>query len=252
MPAARKTLFLKNPHSVEAALTTRPTDVLQVRVNLRTASDPWKRVATRAAQVNVSVTIPESGSSSSRADHAGRQGGAEASVREKEDVSLEQLFAGEKTGCGVWLALDCLQDPHNVGAIFRSAAFFGVRGIVFTRDRSAPISGTVYDTAAGGLEAVPFAVVANLAQALTAAKDAGVWVLGTSEHASQDLTAIPRDRDWLIVVGNEETGLRRLTIERCDELCRIAPGTGATAGLVTSLNVATATAIVIAALTGPA
>jgi 23S rRNA (guanosine2251-2'-O)-methyltransferase len=147
----------------------------------------------------------------------------------------------------LFLALDCLHDPHNVGAIFRTAAFFGAAGIVVTRDRSAPLNATVYDVASGGMEVVPFSVQTNLRRALDAAKECGVWVLGTSEHAETDFTAIPLDRPWLLVVGNEETGLRRLTAEHCDMTCRIAARS-----TVTSLNVSVATGILIARFAGAA
>jgi 23S rRNA (guanosine2251-2'-O)-methyltransferase len=145
----------------------------------------------------------------------------------------------------LWLALDQLQDPHNVGAVFRTAAFFGVRGIVVTRDRSAPLSAAVYDVGSGGLEYVPFSVQTNLARAIEAAKQSGVWVLGTSERAGKDVSQIDRDRRWLLVVGNEERGLRRLTLDHCDEVCRLTPR-----GPIGSLNVSVATGVLVAALTG--
>ena len=125
---------------------------------------------------------------------------------------------------GVWLALDSIQDPRNVGAIFRSAAFFGVRGVVMGEDRSASLTSVTYDTASGGLETVPFALETNLRRTLEVAKDVGLWVLGTADGAADSIADVPRDRDWLVVVGNEERGLRRLTLEACDAICAIGPG----------------------------
>jgi 23S rRNA (guanosine2251-2'-O)-methyltransferase len=147
----------------------------------------------------------------------------------------------------LWLALDQIQDPHNVGAIFRTAAFFGVAGILITRDRSAPLNGTVYDVASGGVEIVPFSNPPNLSRALEVAKKAGLWVLGASEHADRDISQVDRSRSWVLVLGNEEKGLRRLTIENCDELCRIT-----SRSTIGSLNVSVAAGILIAALTQPA
>jgi 23S rRNA (guanosine2251-2'-O)-methyltransferase len=175
-------------------------------------------------------------------------GVAEAEVRERRPVALEELFQGVRAGAsegseapGLWLALDCLQDPQNVGAIFRSAAFFGVRGILLTQERSVGLTSTVYDIASGGVEAVPFSVQVNLRQAFETAKAQGLWILGTSEHGRQDLFAVERDRPWLVVLGNEERGMRRLTEDRCDVICAIRPR----GGLVTSLNVSVAAGIVI-------
>lgn len=193
-----------------------------------------------------------------------RVGVASGLVREHPGVSLGELFAAENQASGpdteasvtreatatrpvspgLWLALDTLQDPQNVGAIFRTAGFFGIRGIVLSRDRSAPLNGTVYDVSAGGVEAVPFCVVPNLSRALDQARKHGLWRLGTSERAKEPLESILPDRPWLVVLGNEEKGLRRLTLDNCDVVCGI-PSRGA----VTSLNVSVAAAVVISHLT---
>jgi 23S rRNA (guanosine2251-2'-O)-methyltransferase len=240
-------LVLKNPHSVLAALETRPADVFEVRVERSGAGDTWRRVAdaARAAGVTVREALPPGDRPRRRADKDRRGGGAEALVKERQGIDLEPLFRSGPQESGLWLALDQLQDPHNVGAVFRTAAFFGVRGIVVTRDRSAPLSAAVYDVGSGGLEYVPFSVQTNLARAIEAAKQSGVWVLGTSERAGKDVSQIDRDRRWLLVVGNEERGLRRLTLDHCDEVCRLTPR-----GPIGSLNVSVATGVLVAALTG--
>lgn len=242
------TLSLHNPHSVLAALEVRPHDVLEVRVPPGKPSPAWAEVvaAARARQIPVRTELAEPPKPRSRDDKSARLSAASANVIERKETSLDVLFkaAGDGTP-GVWLALDCLQDPHNVGAIFRTAAFFGIRGILVTKDRSAPLSGTVYDVASGGMEHVPFAQPSNLGQAIKLAKDAGLWVLGSSEHAERPVSVVDRGRPWLLVVGNEEQGLRRLTLDLCDEVCTI-PGRGS----VGSLNVSVATGILVASLTG--
>jgi 23S rRNA (guanosine2251-2'-O)-methyltransferase len=177
----------------------------------------------------------------------GRLSSGEARVRESEGISLEALFSGARDraeGKGLWLALDSLQDPQNLGALFRAAAFFGVEGILLTQERSAPLTATVYDIACGGLESVPFTLQVNLQRAFEKAKAEGLWILGTSEHAKESLFKVQRDRPWLLVVGNEEKGMRRLTEESCDMLCSIP----AQSNIVTSLNVSVAAGIAIAHL----
>ena len=167
-----------------------------------------------------------------------------AVVKEKPSTTLEHLFADiSETDHGIWLALDCLQDPHNVGAILRSASFFGVRGVLVTRDRSCPLNSTVYDIATGGVEYLPYCLVGNLSQSLTAAREAGLWMLGATEHAEVPVQQIDRDRPWLLIVGNEEKGLRRLTLSKCDQTCAI-PAVGG----VTSLNASVATGCLLAIL----
>lgn len=179
---------------------------------------------------------------------AGRTGSAEAIVKERQGIPVEELFRGAKDraqGKGLWLALDCLTDPHNVGAIFRTASFFGVQGILLTQERSAPLTSTVYDVATGGIEYMPFTIQPNLQRAFEVAKEAGLWTLGASEHAKQSFREIERDRPWLLVLGNEEKGMRRLTEEACDVVCQVPPQGG-----VTSLNVSVAAGVLIASLSG--
>ncbi len=245
-------LELKNPHSVLAALEMRAADVIEVRFGDRSPHGAWQEVADLARSLGVPVRTGRMGQAAGgrrRRDKKGdndRSGGrtaaAMASVRERSDVGLEQLLStAGGDGHGIWLALDRLQDPHNIGAIFRTAAFFGVRGVLLTTDQSAPISSSAYDVASGGLEHVPFTRASNLARALRQARDAGLWVMGTSERGEQELSEA--DRDWLVVIGSEERGLRRLTLEHCDVVCRLSPR-----GQIASLNASVAAAVVLAVL----
>lgn len=242
-------LILRNPHSVEAALRTRPNDVLEVRLAPGAPSPRWAVVAELAHQhqipVRTSLAAPERrGPKQGKSE---RVGAASATVHERSDLLVDELFTPEMTEApGLWLALEHLQDPHNVGAVFRTAAFFGVKGIVLTRDRSAPLSATVYDVASGGLEYVPFAVVPSLSRAITLAKEAAVTILGTSEHAERNVDDEPRDRSHLLILGNEEHGLRRVTLDNCDELCRLVPH-----GPIQSLNVSVAAGVLMSKLTIP-
>ena len=236
------TLALRNPHAVLAAFESRPADVFSVRLPGGRAPGGWERVAAQAKQFDTPI-VEDERADPRRREREGGRAGPEASVKERAPIGLDALYGGDHAS-GLWLALDSIQDPHNVGSIFRSAAFFGVRGIVMTSDRAAPLSAVVYDVASGGVEAVPFAIETNLRRALEAAKAAGLWILGSSEHAERSVRDIPRDRPWLLVLGNEEDGLRRLTLETCDEVCQVAPLGDA----VTSLNVSVAAGIMIATL----
>ncbi|MEO5971063.1 MAG: 23S rRNA (guanosine(2251)-2'-O)-methyltransferase RlmB [Bdellovibrionia bacterium] len=256
-------LVLKNPHSVLAVLETRPQDVLQVTVPPKASNEFWEKVARQAKDLRIPVVssgqkgAPQKGGPQkgprpvvrgAPQEESTRMGSAEASVRERSPLSSEEIFKGARDragGTGLWLALDCLQDPHNVGAVFRAAAFFGVQGIIMTQERSAPLTSTVYDVASGGVEYIPFAAQTNLQQGFEIAKEAGLWILGTSEHAHDDIKTVSRDRPWLLVLGNEEKGMRRLTEETCDVLCKVSG-----VGKVTSLNVSVAAGILISRLTG--
>jgi 23S rRNA (guanosine2251-2'-O)-methyltransferase len=239
-------LILKNPHSVLAALETRPHDVVDVRVPAGKPSNVWADVVALATQhqIPIRTNLAEEPRRPTSDQKFERTGSAQATVRERPGLLIEELFANAELNPGLWLALDCLQDPHNVGAIFRTASFFGIKGIVMTRDRSAPLTATVYDVAAGGLEYVPFGEPTNMARAMNIAKESGIWLLGSSEHAEQDVQQIPRDRSWLLILGNEELGLRRLTLDKCDQICKLTAR-----GTVPSLNVSVAAGVLMAELT---
>lgn len=265
-------LELRNPHSVIAALRARPGDVARLELPAtrrgsasaesgrgsasaesgHVGGPAWQQARELAEQLAIPIGTLEDRGRSGPGDpnrEPGRARGPIARVKERAPVSLDQLLArADGEPAGLWLALDSLQDPQNVGAIFRIAAFFGVRGILMPRDRSASITGTVYDVASGGVETVPFAVETNLHRALGHARDAGVWLLGSSEHADRDVYALPHDRPWMLIVGNEERGLRPRTLEACDDIVRVGPADEAG---VTSLNVASATAVLVSALSRP-
>lgn len=239
-----------------AALKHRPDDVREIRVPAGKPYGVWSDIADIARGQRISVVAQQVDANARRGKKthgkSERVGIATAMVSDHPGIlKPEKLFAAadesDPNATGLWLALDCLQDPHNVGAIFRTAAFFGVKGILLTKDRSAPMTGTVYDVAAGGVESVPFCLVPNLAKSLDTAKKSGLWLLGTSEHESTSYADILPDRQWLLVIGNEEKGLRRLTLDNCDVVCGIPPQ-----GDVTSLNASVAAAIMIARLSPPA
>ncbi|WP_397568742.1 23S rRNA (guanosine(2251)-2'-O)-methyltransferase RlmB [Schlesneria sp. T3-172] len=238
-------LVLKNPHSVLAALKCRPHDVVDIRLPAGKPSPAWNEVIelARQHQIPIRTNLAEEPRRNAKEGKFERTGAAQATVRERNGLLVEELFAEASASPGLWLALDCLQDPHNVGALFRTASFYGIKGIILTRDRSAPLTSTVYDVAAGGLEYVPFGEPTNMARAMNIAKAAGVWLLGASEHAEQDVSQIPRDRSWMLILGNEELGLRRLTLEKCDQVCKLTAR-----GDVPSLNVSVAGGILMAEL----
>lgn len=240
-------LELRNPHSIKAALEVRPKAVKLVHVHSENPGDAWDAVLDLANQNKIPVRV---GAPDPRGQKGGRDtertGAGSATVEPPSPLPLEILWNADGPSPGLWLALDQVQDPQNLGALFRLAGFFGVRGIIMTKDRSASVNATVCDVSAGGAEHVPFSIVANLAQAMEKAQENQIWVLGTCERADSSIYTVQRDRNWMLVLGNEGTGLRRLTRERCDQLVSLPP-----LGPVPSLNVATAAAACLAVMTAP-
>lgn len=234
-------LELRNPHAVLAALHARPHDVLDIQISSTKLSSAWQRVTEEADKLGrpIKSSNPEENSGGSRPVSDRRNTLAFARVRPKAEVTLKDMLA-DTANPGVWLAVEHVQDPHNLGAIARTAAFFGVRGLILTKDQSAALTAVAYDIAAGGVESLSHTTITNMSRTIDSAKDAELWVLGTSEHAETSVSEISLDRRWLVIVGNEESGLRRLTKEKCDMLVGVP-----CAGTVTSLNVSVATGVVL-------
>jgi 23S rRNA (guanosine2251-2'-O)-methyltransferase len=138
------------------------------------------------------------------------------------------------------LVLDGVQDPHNLGACLRSAEAAGVTAVVLPRDRAVGITPTVRTASAGAADRVPVVRVANLARALQALKDAGVWITGLAGEGTTRLYAVDLKGPVALAVGGESDGLRRLTRDLCDHLARIPMR-----GEVESLNVSVATGIAL-------
>ncbi len=154
-------------------------------------------------------------------------------------MTEDQLVAAVKaTPDALVLLLDCVQDPHNLGACLRSANAAGALAVVVPRDKSAPLSDTARHVAAGAAEETPVVQVVNLARAIERLKEAGLWLVGTSDQATQTLYEVDLKGPLGLVVGAEGSGLRRLTAEKCDHLASIPM-----LGTVPCLNVSVATGV---------
>ena len=136
------------------------------------------------------------------------------------------------------LILDCIEDPHNLGACLRTADAAGVLAVVTPKNKAASITETVRRVASGGAESVPLIQVTNLAQSMTKMKEAGLFLIGTSDQASEDLYDKNLTGPIGIVMGSEGNGLRRLTMDTCDDLIRIPM-----VGEVPCLNISVATGV---------
>lgn len=153
-------------------------------------------------------------------------------------TTLDDLFrAATVVDKALVLALDQVTDPHNVGAILRSAAAFGALGVVVTHRHAPEVTATLAKTASGAVEHVPMVRVTNLARALEAAGDAGFTRLGLAEEGETILGALSMPDRVCLVLGAEGDGLREKTRATCDRLVRLP-----TAGPIGSLNVSNAAA----------
>ncbi len=167
--------------------------------------------------------------------------GAVAAVRERKLLTIEDLLtAPPRASRKFLLALDGIEDPHNLGALLRSADGAGIDGILLPERRTAPISAVVAKTSAGASEHVPLARVTNITRALEQMKKNNIWIIGLDERGTPDYTLFDFNVDCCLVLGAEGAGLHDLVKRTCDHLLRIPM-----LGSVASLNVSVAGAVVM-------
>ena len=169
----------------------------------------------------------------------GAHQGVVADVQEPTGYSVEDLVAGA-AGAPLIVVLDSIEDPHNVGAILRTADAAGCHGVVRQSRHAARLDGAAAKASAGAVSHVKVAEVVNIARALEALKDAGVWTVGLAGDAPTRYDEIDLTLPTALVVGAEGAGLRRLVRERCDRLAAIPMQ-----GHVQSLNVSVAAGVAL-------
>jgi 23S rRNA (guanosine2251-2'-O)-methyltransferase len=156
--------------------------------------------------------------------------------------SLEDVMRHAATASGrcIIVVLDQVSDPHNVGAVLRSAAAFGALAVMLAEHGGPPVSGTLAKSASGALETVPLVRVVNLARALDRLKESGFWICGLDETAPHTLPALDLADRIGLVLGSEGDGMRRLVRARCDHLARLP-----TLAAQPTLNVSNAAAVAL-------
>jgi 23S rRNA (guanosine2251-2'-O)-methyltransferase len=171
--------------------------------------------------------------------HSEHHQGVAGYFHSREPLRLDQLLARARPPA-LLLVLDGIQDPQNLGALTRTAEAVGVDGIVVPRHRAASLTPAAVKASAGASEYVPVITVPNLAQALVAIGDAGIWRAGLAAEATQRYDSFDYRQPTAVVIGAEGEGLRSLTRRHCDVLVALPM-----AGQVASLNAAAAGAAIL-------
>lgn len=209
-------------HAVEETVLSRPKSVRALWIE-HEAKNPAVGQIVRAAKA-AGVPVQFVGRRElDRAAGGGRHQGIGAKVfyegGESFTAWLETLTDEEKKGL-LLVALDQIQDPHNFGAIARSAANLGAHGILVTERRAAPVTPAVVQASAGAIEKIRVFRVVNLGQALERAKEAGFWVYG-ADGTGKPVWDVSLNRPLVLVIGGEGSGMRQLTRTLCDEVVAV-------------------------------
>jgi 23S rRNA (guanosine2251-2'-O)-methyltransferase len=233
-------------HPVFESLEKEPERITEIILQKDKRGGKIEGIVEMARLNNIKLTFTElihlTGEGSSQVRHQGV-------VARKSETSLadfatflEEMTGKIEEGNRVRLMIcDCLQDPHNLGAIIRSALASGAAGVIVTRERSAPLGGTAAKASAGAISHIAICQVTNLVAALKDLKKAGFWIFGAvKESGAQSLYATDLTVPACFVIGSEGKGLRPLVKRECDVLISI-PMTGT----LDSLNSSVAAAVIL-------
>ncbi|SHF39219.1 23S rRNA (guanosine2251-2'-O)-methyltransferase [Loktanella atrilutea] len=242
--AASETIWLFGLHAVRDALL----NPARVKLRLVVTRNALDRLGDAVAESGVVPEISDPRRFAAPIDPGSVHQGAALEVKPLDWGSLEDIALGDGPQPPRIVLLDRVTDPHNVGAILRSAEVFGARAVVAVQRHAAPETGALAKTASGALERQPYLRVRNLADAMTQLQGMGYLVLGLDGTADTTIEAAlegRRDRPVALVMGAEGPGLREKSLATCDVLVRIGA-----AGGFGSLNVSNAAAVALYAARG--
>ncbi|MGR8919039.1 MAG: 23S rRNA (guanosine(2251)-2'-O)-methyltransferase RlmB [Gammaproteobacteria bacterium] len=232
-------LLIGGLHAVRTALLRAPSDCLELWLSGQRNDAGIEEIAALAERAGTSVARCDARTLARRYGDEHHQG-AVLRRRPPAPVGLNALLEtlAASSAPPLLLVLDAVQDPRNFGACLRAADGAGADAVVYPRDKSARLGNVLAKAASGAIDTVRLTPVPNLAAAMRALRDAGIWITGTDGDAATTLYEVDFSGPAALVLGNEGSGLRRLTREHCDTLAAIPM-----AGGLESLNVATAAAV---------
>jgi 23S rRNA (guanosine2251-2'-O)-methyltransferase len=235
---SEKKTWIFGLHSVEALLTKQPDRVERLCLLHAREDKKINALAQLAKTHKIRIEFlsrPELDRLTKDENHQGVAASCRPMKHFSED-DLEEIF--EKKSKPLFLILDGVQDPHNLGACLRSADAAGVDAVIAPKDKAVGITPTVSKVASGAAESVPFIQVTNLARTLKSLQERGMWLFGAAGEAEKSLYEANFNGAVGIVLGSEGSGMRRLTRDHCDVLLKIPMQ-----GSVSSLNVSVATGV---------
>lgn len=229
-------------HAIKAVLANDPIRIIEAFVLKGRKDERLMPVLEELINCGVSIQETSRKTLDDKAKGASHQGiiARVKPVKSLNESDLDDILdqVENEASAPLFLVLDEVTDPHNLGACLRSADAAGVRAVIVPKDKSAQLNATASKVACGAAEVMPLVRVTNLARTMRHMQERGVWFVGTAGEADHALYQSKLTGSLAIVMGAEGDGMRRLTRETCDELVSIPM-----AGSVSSLNVSVATGI---------
>jgi len=226
-------------HAVQAMLKTAPERIFEIKIQRNRDDERVSKIKQQAEKYGIPVSWAQRKELDKIAEEGRHQGVvALCKAGELRDEKFLKNLVQNLTAPAFLLILDGVTDPHNLGAVLRSADAAGVHAVIAPKDRSVGITPVVAKVACGAAETMPFVVVTNLARTMKELQESGVWIVGTAGEAETLVYESDLKGPLAIVMGAEEKGMRRLTRENCDNLVKLPM-----AGSVSSLNVSVATGV---------
>ncbi len=230
--------WLYGIHALESVLQREPQRILEIFIAKGRDDERLHNIVNLARKHRISVQFAQRKALDDKAQGEQHQGVLARAIAAKplNENDLDTIIAqAEKP---FLLVLDGVTDPHNLGAVLRSADAAGVDAVIVPKDKSATLNATVRKVACGAADVIPLIQVTNLARTLVDIQQQGVWVVGTAGEATQLVYDCDFKGPIALVMGAEGKGMRRLTREKCDELIKLPMY-----GSVSSLNVSVATGV---------
>jgi 23S rRNA (guanosine2251-2'-O)-methyltransferase len=238
--SSRRTETAYGLHTIGALLQRHPERVLRVWLQQGREDSRAVHIEQLARAAGKPIERIAADRLAARAGNVVHQG-VLAEVIAMDPWAESQLLAAIQAAANpLVLALDGVQDPHNLGACLRTADACGVLALIVPRDRAAPLNATARKSASGAAETTPVVTVTNLARTLSLLKEAGLWIVGADADATQTAAQVDLTGPRVLVMGAEGRGLRALTRRHCDWLAKL-PSRGA----VESLNVSVAAGMLL-------
>ena len=226
-------------HAVSEALRSRPQQISHIAI-ARGGSDTKLQKIVEAARSGGVVIRFEPRQALDRLSSGGAHQGVIATVTAKAYCDIADVIAQRRGKFAFAVVLDGIEDPHNLGAIIRTADAAGADGIIIPERRATGVTGTVAKASAGAVEYLPIARVTNISRALEELKSKNIWTVGLDERSSQTYDQLDYKIDCALVLGAEGKGLHEHVRKHCDFVVSIPM-----LGRVPSLNVSVAAAIVM-------